>query len=188
MEELLKESLREDEKLLWSGRPEAFETLDKTHKSPFIRRGIITAVVTIALCVAYVILVRAKEAPVKPAVLVIVAACGIFIILRGLLDASKIRKRTSYAITDKRLLILTDSAKSVEYSAISAAKLDRDEDGHTSLLCGEDAIKARPWKRRAAVLSGAITNENTGMCERFVLYALPDADKIKEILKPYLPL
>ena len=188
MEELLKESLREDEKLLWSGRPEAFETLDKTHKSPFIRRGIITAVVTVALCVAYVILVRAKEAPVKPAVLVIVAACGIFIILRGLLDASKIRKRTSYAITDKRLLILTDSAKSVEYSAISAAKLDRDEDGHTSLLCGEDAIKARPWKRRAAVLSGAITNENTGMCERFVLYALPDADKIKEILKPYLPL
>lgn len=188
MEELLKESLREDEKLLWSGRPEAFETLDKTHKSPFIRRGIITAVVTVALCVAYVILVRAKEAPVKPAVLVIVAACGIFIILRGLLDASKIRKRACYAITDKRLIILTDSAKSVEYSAINVAKLDRDEDGHTSLLCGEDAIKARPWKRRAAVLSGAITNENTGMCERFVMYALPDADKIKEILKPYLPL
>lgn len=188
MEELLKESLREDEKLLWSGRPEAFETLDKTHKSPFIRRGIITAVVTVALCVAYVILVRAKEAPVKPAVLIIVVACGVFIIVRGLLDASKIRKRTSYAITDKRLIILTDSAKSVEYSAISAAKLDRDEDGHTSLLCGEDAIKARPWKRRAAVLSGAITNENTGMCERFVMYALPDAEKIKEILKPYLPL
>lgn len=188
MEELLKESLREDEKLLWSGRPEAFETLDKTHKSPFIRSGIITAVVTIALCMAYVILAKAKEAPLKPAVLVIVAACGIFIIVRGLLDASKIRKRTSYVITDKRLLILTDSAKSVEYSAISASKLDRDEDGHTSLLCGEDAIKARPWKRRAAALSGAITNENTGMCERFVMYALPDADKIKEILKPYLPL
>ncbi|MGM9587200.1 MAG: hypothetical protein ACI3VA_06920 [Candidatus Limivicinus sp.] len=188
MEELLKESLREDEKLLWSGRPEAFETLDKTHKSPFIRSGIIAAVVTIALCVAYVILAKAKDVPLKPAVLVIVAACGIFIILRGLLDASKIRKRACYAITDKRLIILTDSAKSVEYSAIIAAKLDRDEDGHTSLLCGEDAIKARPWKRRAAVLSGAITNENTGMCERFVMYALPDADKIKEILKPYLPL
>ena len=188
MEELLKEALREDEKLLWSGRPEAFETLDKTHKSPFIRSGIITAVVTIALCVAYVILAKANDVPLKPAVLVIVAACGIFIIVRGLLDASKIKKRVLYAITDKRLIILTDSAKSVEYSAINVAKLDRDEDGHTSLLCGEDAIKARPWKRRAAVLSGAITNENTGMCERFVMYALPDADKIKEILKPYLPL
>ena len=109
-------------------------------------------------------------------------------ILRGLLDASKIRKRALYAITDKRLLILTDSAKSVEYSAISAAKLDRDEDGHTSLLCGEDAIKAKPWKRRAAMLSGAITDDNTGMCERFVMYALPDADKVKETLKPFLPL
>ena len=70
MEELLKESLREDEKLLWSGRPEAFETLDKTHKSPFIRSGIITAVVTIALCVAYVILAKANDVPLKPAVLV----------------------------------------------------------------------------------------------------------------------
>ena len=40
MEELLKESLREEEKLLWSGWPEAFETLDKTHKIPFIRKGI----------------------------------------------------------------------------------------------------------------------------------------------------
>ena len=188
MEELLKESLREEEKLLWSGRPEPFEPLDKTHKSPFIRSGIITALVTIAICVAYVILTGINNAPLKPAVLVIVAACGIFIILRGLLDASKIRKRALYAITDKRLLILTDSAKSVEYSAISAAKLDRDEDGHTSLLCGEDAIKAKPWKRRAATLSGAITDDNTGMCERFVMYALPDADKVKETLKPFLPL
>ena len=111
MEELLKESLREEEKLLWSGRPEPFEPLDKTHKSPFIRSGIITALVTIAVCVAYVILAGINNAPLKPAVLVIVAACGIFIILRGLLDASKIRKRALYAITDKRLPVLTDSAK-----------------------------------------------------------------------------
>ena len=82
MEELLKESLREEEKLLWSGRPEPFEPLDKTHKSPFIRSGIITALVTIAICVAYVILAGINNAPLKPAVLVIVAACGIFIILR----------------------------------------------------------------------------------------------------------
>lgn len=90
MEELLKESLREEEKLLWSGRPEAFETLDNTHKTPFIRNGIITAVVTIAICAAYVILARIEDVPLKPAVLVILAACGIFIILRGLSDASKI--------------------------------------------------------------------------------------------------
>ena len=33
-----------------------------------------------------------------------------------------------------------------------------------------------------------ITDDNTGMCERFVMYALPDADKVKETLKPFLPL
>ena len=188
MEELLKESLREEEKLLWSGRPEAFETLDKTHKIPFIRKGIITAIVTIAICAGYVILAGAQDAPLKPGVLAVVAACGVFLIVRGLLDASKIRKRMQYAITDKRLIILTDSDKSVEYSAISAAKLDRDEDGHVSLLCGEDAIKAKPWKRRVMALAGTVTNDTTGMCESFAFYAIPDADKVKEILKPYLPL
>ena len=188
MEELLKESLREEEKLLWSGSPEPFETLDKTHKTPFIRNGIITGLITIAICVAYVILANIEDVPLKPGVLVIVAACGIFIIVRALLDASKIRKRVQYAITDKRLIVLTDSAKSVEYSAVSAAKLDKDGDGHASLLCGEDAIKAKPWKRRALVLTGAVTNDTTGVCESFVMYALPETDKVKEILKPYLSL
>ncbi len=188
MEELLKESLREEEKLLWSGRPEAFETLDMTHKIPFIRKGIITAIVTIAICVGYVILAGAQDAPLKPGVLAVVAACGVFIIVRGLLDASKIRKRMQYAITDKRLIILTDSDKSVEYSAISAAMLSSDKDGHVSLLCGENAIKAKPWRRRALALTGAVTNDTTGVCESFVMYALPETDKVNEILRSYLSL
>lgn len=188
MEDLLKESLREDEKLLWSGRPEPVETLDKTHKIPFIRNGIITALVTIGICVFYIVLAAVKSVPVKSGVLIVVAACGIFLILRDLSDASKIRKQVFYAITDKRLMVITDSAKSVEYSAVSLAKLDTDADGHTSLLCGKDAIKTKPWKRRAAVLTGAVLDENNGMCDRFVLYALPDAGKVKEILSPYLPL
>lgn len=188
MEELLKESLSEEETLLWSGRPEPFETLDKTHKKPFIRSAIITALITLAICAAYVILIIIENTQLKPGVLVVVAACGVFLILRSLLDASKIRKQVQYAITDKRLMILTDNAKSIEYSAVSVSKLDRDEDGHISLLCGENAIKAKPWKRRAAVLTGAVINDNTGMCVSFVMYAIPDADKVKEILKPYLSL
>ena len=188
MEELLKESLREEETLLWSGRPEAFETLDKTHKVPFIRKGIIAALVTIAICAAYVIFAQIKNVPLKPAVPVIVAACGIFVILRGLIDASKLRKRVLYAITDKRLIIQTDSDKSVEYSAISAAKLSSDKDGHVSLLCGENAIKAKPWRRRELALTGAVTNDTTGVCESFVMYALPETDKVNEILKSYLSL
>lgn len=188
MEELLKESLSEEETLLWSGRPEPFETLDKTHKKPFIRSAIITALITLAICAAYVILIIIENTQLKPGVLVVVAACGVFLILRSLLDASKIRKQVQYAITDKRLIVLADSAKSVEYSAVSAAKLDKDGDGHVSLLCGEDAIKAKPWKRRALVLTGAVTNDTTGVCESFVMYALPETDKVKEILKPYLSL
>lgn len=188
MEDILKEALREDEQLLWSGRPEPFETLDKTHKKPFIRSTILTAVVTLAICLAYILYAGSRNVDVKIGVPIVVAACGIFIILRGLMDASKLKKGVLYAITDKRLFVVMDSARAVEYSSIHEARFCTDEDGHTSLLCGDRGVKAKPHSCRAAVLTGVCTDSDTGLCENFAMYAIPDAGKVKTILKQYLPL
>lgn len=38
MLEIIKEELREGEKILWSGSPESFETLDSTNKSHIIKK------------------------------------------------------------------------------------------------------------------------------------------------------
>ncbi len=114
--------------------------------------------------------------------------CGIFIVLRTFMDASKIRKSITYAITNKRLFIGTDRAKSVEYSSISEAKFCTDEDGHNSLLCGERAVKAKPKAWRTAVLAGVCIDDETGLCDNFAMYAIPDAERVKDLLKQYLPI
>lgn len=188
MENILNEGLVEGEKLLWSSRPEPFETLDKTHKKHFINKIIISAIVTIALCVAYVLYANYCKAGVKSGVIIILIGCGIFAVVRDLMDASKLKKGVMYAITDKRLILVTDSAKGVEYSCINEVRIGVDEDGHASLLCGDRAVKTKPYGWRESVLAGVCLDVDTGVCESFAMYAIPDADKVAAILKNYLPL
>jgi len=54
MEQEIKEYLKKGEKLLWSGSPEGFETLDATNKTALIRKAVITCVTTFAVCAFYI--------------------------------------------------------------------------------------------------------------------------------------
>lgn len=187
MEEYLKKELGEDEKLLWSGRPEPFETLDKTNKKAIIVKAVVTGIVVVALCLAYILYASGSGAGVKIGVPVVVVLIGVFVALRPLIDAAKVRKSVMYAVTDKRLLIVSDCVRSVEYSSINEVRFSTDEDGHNTLLCGEKGVKLKPSAWRVAVLTGVYIDEETGLCDSFVLYAIPDAGKVKDILKTYLP-
>ena len=54
MEEKLKAKLKDDETLLWTARPEAFEILDKTHKAHFVKKAILIAVIVAAAIAVYI--------------------------------------------------------------------------------------------------------------------------------------
>lgn len=54
-----------------------------------------------------------------------------------------------YAVTDKRLILVREAVRDMDFGRIKSASLRRDADGHTSLLCGERALKAKPDKWRA---------------------------------------
>lgn len=187
MEEYLKKELGRDEKLLWTGRPEPFETLDQTNKKAILVKAAVTGIVVAALCLAYILYAGGSGVGVKVGVPVIVVLIGIFVALRPLIDAVKVRKRVMYAVTDKRLLIVSDCVRSVGYSSINEACFRTDEDGHHALLCGEKGVKMKPSAWRVAVLTGVYIDEETGLCDSFVLYAIPDVEKVKDILKAYLP-
>ena len=47
MDEMLKTGLQPNETLLWRGKPESFETLDKTHKKKFIVAAAIGLFITL---------------------------------------------------------------------------------------------------------------------------------------------
>ena len=70
MTEQLKEALQEGEQLLWQGKAESFETLDRTHKQNLIMTMVISLGVALAICIAYT--VAAGIANVKPLLILLV--------------------------------------------------------------------------------------------------------------------
>lgn len=189
MEEMLKEALRSDEKLLWSGRPERFETLDKTHKSSFYRKIVWSVAICAAVLALYIIMALKNGADIKPVVIIVVVACGVLGPMSFFSDASKLRKNVLYAVTDKRLILVREGVRDMDFSRIKSASLRRDADGHTSLLCGERALKAKPDKWRAASLlaQGSGDGEDE-LCENFAFYALPESPELDTILFQHLPI
>ena len=184
MDTILQEALESGEQLRWSGSPESFEVLDKTNRKQILVKAAVAVAVAVLLLVEYVLIVGKSGTEVKPlAVIIIVACCGYFC-LDPFLRARQLTK-LRYAITDRRLLSMSDGVKSVYYKNIPAVCFKKDEDGHVTLLCGTDAVKLKPKKWRSAALY-PMNDVETNACESFAFYALPDADRVKTILRDYV--
>lgn len=184
MDEELKRHLEEGESVLWNGAPEKFETLDKTYKPAFIRKACICAAVAVVLSAAYLFAVKGTGNFKIGVEAIIVAAC-LLAALSGFTDAKKIRAQ-EYCITDSKLLWKSENIHSIPFSSIKDYSFVQDDDGHTSLLIGEETVKAKKSKWRVLAASPAIIDENTGICERAVFYAIPDAAKFKKIFESAL--
>lgn len=185
MEEILKSALDDNEKLLWTGRPENFEALDETNRKYFIKKAIIAAAVSALLIAAYALMV-VSSGNFKFSIVAIILVFAVYGPLNVLMDANKLKKKIGYAITDKRLITVLDSARGIPYSAVKCAEFRTDADGHTALLCGPDAVNSKAEQWRAFTVIGACMDESGEQCERYVMYALPEAERVKVILKPYL--
>ena len=187
MEEILKKTLDDGEKLLWNGRPEIFETLDKTYKPIFIKKLIISAAIGIFLTVGYILLAQKNDVPVKWGLFVILwAFCalsptGIFT------DAKKLSRSTIYGMTDRRLITLidTDTVRSVTFEKLEKMTFITDADDHTSLICGTKAKKEASGNLRAEALS-SVSLDDEEKCGRFVMYGIQKADKLRKLLADYL--
>ena len=185
MEELLTSMLDSGEQVLWTGKAEAYETLDATYKKPFIRKAVIAALVFAALLTGYLIAVKGQG--VQPIIILVVLLLSAISPLNVLSDGKRLRQ-TLYAATDRRLLVVRDTAKSVEYEKIAQAEFRQDEAGHTSLLCGGKGLKAKTSNWRLYTLTGPYyADEEETRCERFVLYAVDDVEGLRRVLKEKIP-
>ena len=184
MEETLQSSLQEGESILWRGKAEAFETLDKTHKNHFIKNTVISSIIAI-VCAIFLFSTGGFETKSFVLTLIIAVLCMIPSI-NVLQDASKLRKMEYIATTD-RLIVLRDAVRSAYYSQIHEGAFLEDEDGHISLACGKDALKAKPYKRREICVVGAGTSESGNEIERFCFYAPTDRDALTKILHEKMP-
>lgn len=186
MKERLKDYLTHDEQILWHGRTTAFEAMDGTHKAYYIRRGIIAAVVTVLLIALYIPTAIKTGAGVKLGVVIVIVAAGIYGICSPFLDVRKLRKM-EYVLTNEKLMLVTPSdVRSVKLSAIPTARMASDADGQWSLLCGPDCDSLAPCKRRLATLTGAILDQDSMMCDRFVMYGVDDVQGLRAASVGYL--
>ena len=166
MEERIKDNLVQGEEILWSSRPAAFQPMDKTHKSYYIRRSIIVAVVSAVILAAYFYSAIATSAGIKWGVVAVLLAVALYSLVSPVLDINRLRK-CSYVLTNENLFLVTPSdVRSVKLSSIP------------------DKLPA--FKRRVATLSGALMDQDSSMCDRFVLYGISDTDSLKKAATGYL--
>lgn len=179
MKEKLKDYLERGEEILWHSRAEQFEAMDRTHKAYYIRRGVIAAAILILLLAFYIPTAIKTGAGVKLGVVIVIVAAGIYGICSPMLDVRKLRKM-EYVLTNEKLMLVTPSdVRSVKLSAIPTARMASDADGHWSLLCGPDCDSLAPCKRRVATLTGAILDQDSMMCDRFVMYGVDDVQGLR---------
>ena len=188
MEQKLKAKLKDDETLLWSARPEAFETLDKTHKSHFITKASIIAVVFAAIVVVYIKAAINTNSAIQIPVILIGLVAALYGIFGEFLDANKLRNKTLYALTDQRIIAMMGmSFEAVDYTRLTDYDFVTDGDGHTTLISGPRVREAKEYSRRSATVCGAQNNAESGICEGYALYGITEHVKtIDKILSAHI--
>lgn len=185
--EAIEKELKPGEHLVWQSRPEKFDTLDKTYKKAFTDKIIISAVTAAVLILSYIFIMLPDD--IKPNIYLI-AAVIVFCALSPLsvfTYARRLRNKTVYAASNKRLFVYSGDLKTTAYEMIKTSCLRQDDDGHTTLLCGSSAVRAKPAKWRLICLFGLndTGEDEPAVCQRFAFYALKDPGELKETLAPY---
>ncbi|MBE6969001.1 MAG: hypothetical protein E7442_02610 [Ruminococcaceae bacterium] len=181
MDEILRSNLEQGEKILWDSHPEAFKTLDRTHKQAFTKKLLITLITTTVLLGLYIFGLGHTE-PLIVGVTVIIA---LYICASTHMTAWQLKK-ARYLLTDRRIIVMNNDFTFAHYHEIPMAFFRKDSDGHTSLVCGEYAIKLAPHKWRGYSAAGVRFDSDSKLCDSLILYAIPDPEKVRNILKPYL--
>lgn len=185
MEQKLRELLEEDEKLLWCGAPEKFETLDKTNKQSILTGLVIKIAITAGILVYY-ILASVKGTGVKWGLVAAILACGAYAMANPFLTARRLRDKTFYGLTDRRVLRTGANDESVPYDRMKSPALRTDADGHTSLLCGPRTRDLKPRQWRSEADAAFINGPDDPEAVRVILYNLPMSSTLKKILKDHL--
>lgn len=179
--------LKDDEEILWKGRPEKFDTMDATNKKAFVKKCVICALVCAAVIGLYVWVSLANSTETSWVMFAIIVACSVASPINFFVRTGKIRK-FEYVATDKKLLVLSERPMEMPYIRIKEWCLQEDDDGHVSLLCGKKAISAKPGQfRNIAAYISAPETDLTVPCVKFGFYAIDDPAGLEKVMKEKVP-
>ena len=183
----LEDFLKVGETVLWKGDPEKFDMIDGTHRAVLLKKLLISMAISILLACLYVWYTIHTGRQVSTGFAGAIAACGLISPMTVFTDAISI-SRMHYAATDQRLIIYEDSVRQMDYYRIKDAIFVTDKEGHTSLLCGKNGVKAGAAKARSLTVYGDVNeSESTDDCKNFAMYAVDDPDGLRKALRKQLP-
>ncbi len=187
MEQILQSKLKPEETLLWTGKPGNFEVLDKTNKSRIIKKMIIVVVAVIAVLALYIMYATSRDLPINAVMIVLALVVGVLGVSGDFTMANKLKNKTLYALTDMRMIVVCGTHfEAVPYENVDGYDFVTDEDGHTTLICGDTAREEGNAARRTATVRGAVNDTESGRCHSFAMYALEDVDAVNKIMEKHL--
>ena len=180
MEELIRNELGNEEKLLWTGKSVSTKMLDNTNRMGYLMRILIPLIIMAGMMYASAV----KTGGIKVSAFLMLLFLGILIPLSAVLDGYGVRN-LEYAATDRRLIRKNGTQLiSVNYDEITECRFSKDKDGQTSLLCGKKAVNARPSKWRGqALFTGDLEKDEENHVKGYTFYAINDPDGLKQAMK-----
>ncbi len=169
--------LDENEKLLWSGRPEPFELKDKTHKSAINTNWVISTICFLAATIGFLFVSQAQAVTLPKTIVCIVVFFFIAasVMLRPVSEAKEIRN-SKYFITDKRIVIEEKyDFKSLEVNSEMPCQIKNLDNGTNVIYIGS-AVNT-PMKKTRYLASAGSTTED-GELTGLILYSVKDGRKI----------
>ena len=164
LNELIRDSLHDEEEILWAGRPEGMKLLEAPYGTPIIIRWIICLILAAAaLWYGLIYIPSSAGSGVNTnVVMVIWLAIVIAIALWPLMDVNKLKRKCAYFITDQRALtFVTGSSgklKDMFYTAVSEITFDIIEGDRGNVYVGKK-LKNSPQKARISAFTPPVDSE-----------------------------
>ena len=111
MDSHITNQLAPDEKIVWSGKPHPFSAKSGGYSKSLSTRAIICAIAAAVLSAAYVLAAKASSVKAGAVGIIICILVPAYIALTPVFDARRIQKKSSYAVSNKRLFVMPDEKR-----------------------------------------------------------------------------
>jgi hypothetical protein len=186
--------LDEGEVVEWSGPPQPYRLLDEGHKTGTLISWFWALAWGAFLIGGYYSLCVSRDLEIKTSAMVICAVIPLFIFWSPVGDKNRIKK-LRYALTNKKVLIVTEDAASSDkpcvlpLTAIEAARVEKTDEGTCSLRLGSSTFKTSARKLPSLAIRGnfELSDGNEKTYNGLVFYNIrdEDGDAVCELLKSY---
>lgn len=178
---VLKNQLEEDEKILWQSAPEPFRIISEKNKGRLITRWIICVVCFVVVTIAYVQAIKGSGMQFSILLDAILALICLYIALVPVFDARKVMNKCSYYLTDRRAVVVVNAreALSLKRKDINVKLVDADN-GSVHVLLG--ACTGSPEKKYLVSTFVPKMDENAEKAIGIVFYSVKDSEELRLLL------